>query len=120
MTLEAELTQALEGTMEAAKAMDYFPTYFMQMLAKYEVVETAKRLLAYKELQSGLFKLFEFGLLIETMEAVVVQNKFKSLFTEGEIAEAKRRLVLETWERIKGLEIGRGEVGVSPGTNISS
>jgi len=46
MTLEAELTQALEGTIDAAKARGYFPTYFMQMLGEHGGVETAKRLLS--------------------------------------------------------------------------
>ena len=46
MGLEAEFTKALEGTVEAAKARGYIPTYFMQMLSEHGGVETAKRLLA--------------------------------------------------------------------------
>jgi len=92
MNLLEELTQALEGTIEAAKSRDYFPTYFMQMLAEYGGVETAKRLLASKEPQSGLFSLYHLGLLHESMEAVVSQEKYRSLFTEDELAEAHRRL----------------------------
>ncbi len=41
--LPAEFTQALEGTIQTAKAHKYVPTYFMQMLAEHGGVETAKR-----------------------------------------------------------------------------
>lgn len=92
MSLESEFTKALEGTIEAAKACGYVPTYFIQMLREYGGVETAKRLLANSEAQAGLFKLWELGLLHESMEAVVLQDKFRSLFTEVELAEAHRRL----------------------------
>ena len=34
MSLEAEFTQALEGTLEAAKARGYIPTYLMQRKQK--------------------------------------------------------------------------------------
>lgn len=92
MSLEAEFTQALEGTVEAAKARNYIPTYFMQMLGELGGVETAKRLLAKSEPQTGLYELWRLGLLKDSMEAMVLQDKFRSLFTPEEIAEARRRL----------------------------
>jgi len=92
MSLEAEFTQALEGTVEAAKARNYIPTYFLQMLGELGGVETAKRLLAKSEPQTGLYELWRLGLLKDSMEAVVLQDKFRSLFTPEEIAEARRRL----------------------------
>lgn len=92
MSLEEEFTQALEDTIEAGKAKKYTPTYFMQMLGEYGGVGTAKRLLANKEPQTGLFKVYELGLLDQSMEAVVLRDKFRSLFIEPELAEAHRRL----------------------------
>ena len=92
MSLEDELTRALEGTVKAAKARGYFPTYFMQMLAEHGGVGTAKRLLAVERPQAGLIELWRLGLLHESMEAVVLQPKFHSLFTEEELAEAFHRL----------------------------
>ncbi|MFZ5821222.1 MAG: hypothetical protein ACOYYJ_15105 [Chloroflexota bacterium] len=92
MSLAAEFTQALEQTIEIAKEHKYTPTLFMQMLREYGGVETAKRLLANKEAQTGLYKLWELDLLRESMEAVVLRKKFESLFTEEELAEAHRRL----------------------------
>ena len=92
MSLETEFEQALEGTVDAAKKRGYVPTYFMQMLAEYGGVGTAKRLLAKSEPQEGLFELWRLNLLYESMEAVVVQEKHQSLFTKDEVAEAHRRL----------------------------
>jgi hypothetical protein len=92
MGLEAEFTGALRGTYEAARQRGYVATYFLQMLEEHGGVKTAKRLLAKSEPQTGLFELWNLGLLHESMEAVVLQDKFKELFTDGDLAEARRRL----------------------------
>lgn len=93
MCLEAEFTQVLEGTIETAKARGYIPTYFMQMLSERGGVETAKHLLAKTELQTGLFELWNLGILHESMEAVICDNlRFHSLFEVAEVAKAHRRL----------------------------
>jgi len=92
MSLEQEFTRLLEGPVAAAKARHYFPTYFMQMLGEHGGVETARRLLASREPQPGLFELYRLDLLHASMEAVVLQEKFRSLFTPEELAEAHRRL----------------------------
>ena len=64
----------------------------MQMLGEHGGVGTAKRLLASEEPQTGLFELYYRELLHESMEAIVLQEKFRPLFTETELAEACRRL----------------------------
>lgn len=93
MSLEDEFTEALEGTIVAAKKRGYNPTYFMQMLADYKGRETAKRLLAKTEPQTGLFELWELGLLHESMEAVIWDNpKYHIFFTPEELREVHKRL----------------------------
>jgi hypothetical protein len=93
MGLKEEFTQALEGTVEVAKARGYIPTYFMQMLSEHGGVETAKRLLAKSEPQTGLFELWNLGILHESMEAVICDNpKYHHLFSSEEIEAAHRRL----------------------------
>lgn len=93
MGLEEEFTQALEGTIDAAKARGYAPTYFMQMLDEHGGKETAKRLLAKSEPQTGLFELWDRDLLHESMEAVICENlRFHVLFEKHELTEARRRL----------------------------
>jgi hypothetical protein len=92
MNIEEEFTCALQGTIDAARAAKYIPTFFIQMLEQYGGVETAKRLLAVKDPQTGLYRLWELNLLSESMEAVVLRDRFRPLFTEQEILEARRRL----------------------------
>ena len=92
MSLESQLAEELRGTYEVARKRGYVATYFLQMLEEYGGEETAKRLLAKLEPQTGLFELWQLGLLHESMEAVVLQEKFKVLFTDVELTEARRRL----------------------------
>lgn len=79
-------------TYEEGVKRGYYPTYFLRMLHEHGGVDTAKRLLATRDIQTGLMKLYELNLLRESMEFYVIQERFKSLFTDDEIAEAKRRL----------------------------
>ena len=92
MSLATEFEHALRGTYEAGKARGYIASYFEQMLNQHGGVETAKRLLVDSEPQTGLYRLWELGLLKDSMEAVVLQDRFRSLFTDDEIAEAYKRL----------------------------
>jgi 5-methylcytosine-specific restriction enzyme A len=92
MHREDQLTSELRGTYGAARKRGYVATYFLQMLEEHDGKETAKRLLAKTDPQTGLFQLWDLGLLNESMEAVVLQDKFKSSFTDEELIEARRRL----------------------------
>ena len=91
-TLEQQFHIEMKGTDEVARERGYVATYFLQMLEEYGGVETAKRLLAKPEAQTGLHRLWELELLHESMEALVVKEHFQPLFTESEVAEARRRL----------------------------
>lgn len=64
----------------------------LHMVLEHGGVETAKRLLTGSQAQSGLYELFTCGRLDLTVEAKVVSQEFQSLFTEDELAEARRRL----------------------------
>jgi hypothetical protein len=77
---------------ESAKEHEYFATYFKRMLDEHGGVETAKRLLAKKEPQEWLFKLWELGILDQSVEAKVIEERFQPLFSEAEIQEARRQL----------------------------
>ena len=92
MTLEEEFTAALRGTVEAARERNYNATYFLRMLAQYGGLETARRLIAKRDPQAGLMQLWELRLLNDSMEAVMLRSRFRSLFTDEELAEAKQRL----------------------------
>ena len=92
MSLEDRFTAALLDTYEVAKEHKYHATYFLKMLNERGGVETARYLLADHETQAGLFRLWELHLLKYSVEAIVLRKEFMSLFSDEEIAEAKRRL----------------------------
>ena len=90
--LEGQFNHAMLGVYENANQHAYFATYFKRMIDQHGGLEAAKRLLAESEIQVGLMKLWELKLLDHSMEALVIQERFRSLFTKAEIAEARRRL----------------------------
>ena len=90
--LEEQFHHAMMSGNEKAKLLGYNATYFQRMIDQYGSLETAKRLLAKPGIQEGLMRLWEMGCLDESMEALVIQERFRPLFTEAEIAEARRRL----------------------------
>ena len=91
-TLAEQFHHAMIGVYENAKQYHYYATYFKQMIDQYGGLDAAKRLLATPEIQAGLMKLWELKILSKSMEALVLQERFRPLFTEAEIIEAQRRL----------------------------
>jgi hypothetical protein len=91
--LEKEFHTAMMTIYQEGVKRRYYATYFLQMLHQYGGVETAKRLLAKREIQAGLMKLCELGLLDSSMEAYVINEHYQPLFTAEEYQEAHRRLV---------------------------
>ena len=81
-SLADEFTAALWHTVEVARKHNYVPTYFMQMLSECGGIETARLFLAKPGVQEGLMKLWDLGILSKSMEAVVIQEQFKPLFSE--------------------------------------
>lgn len=70
----------------------YTASYFLGMLAQHGAQETARRLLASPATSDGFAELWERERLDLTVEAIVVEPQFAELFSEGEIAMARRRL----------------------------
>jgi hypothetical protein len=66
---------------------------FRQMLARLGGVETARRLLGKPGVSAGFTRLSEAGRLELTMEYLVLQPEFTSLFTFDERRTARQRLV---------------------------
>jgi len=90
--LENQFHHAMIGVYENAREHEYYATYFKEMVDRYGGLGAAKRLLAKPEIQDGLMKLWELHQLDQSIEALVIQERFRPLFTEAEIAEAHRRL----------------------------
>jgi len=90
--LEKDFHHAMVAIYETEKGYGYYATYFKQMLDQYGGVQAAKRLLAAHEAQQGLFKLWELGHLENSVEAHVLQERYRAFFTDAEIEESRRRL----------------------------
>jgi len=97
--LDDEYHHSMMAIYEREKDYGYNAAYFKQMLDQYGGVEAAKRLLARQEVQQGLMTLWEMGHLDNSVEAHVIDDKYRPLFTEAEIEEARRRLeeISRTW-----------------------
>lgn len=90
--LKAGFHEAMLDTYRRAAEHGYRATYFLQMVYEYGGVRTAKRLLATPEHQSGLTELWQLGLLGISAEALVLQERWETLFTDDERRKACERL----------------------------
>ncbi len=91
---EAELHQAMVQVHARAKGEAGYPaTYFIQMVAERGGLATAQHLLRSAAPSQGFTELWERGRLDLTVEALVLQPKFRHLFTPQELATARQRLV---------------------------
>lgn len=70
----------------------YNATYFLQMLAREEPTQTARRLIMSTQPSEGFTALWERRRLDLTVEAHVIQDRFAPLFTDDERELARQRL----------------------------
>lgn len=91
-SLEQEFHNDMLNIYEQATRYNYRPTRFLQIVQERGGVNAAKYLLAAPGSQEGLFKLYELKRLDLSMEALVIQDKYASLFDAAEITIARKRL----------------------------
>ena len=70
----------------------YTATRFLQMINAHGGLEAAKKLLRSDAYSEGLTRLWEEKRLDISMEATVLQEPWRQLFTEQELATAKKKL----------------------------
>ena len=91
--LEKQFDEAMMNVYLTAKdECGYKANDFLQMLYRDRGLITAKRLLAVDKHHSGFEKLGELGRLDITVECLVLNPKFRSLFDEEELEQARKRL----------------------------
>ena len=78
--LENEFDQELRDSIRHAKALGYNPTRFAEMLNSRGGVPLARHLVQTGEIQDGLHRLVALGRHDLTMEAIMLQPKYESLF----------------------------------------
>ncbi|MGD2198205.1 HNH endonuclease [Lysinibacillus fusiformis] len=88
--LQNELHKALLEAAKSAKSIGYNPTKFNQMIANEGGYTVAKKLI--HRTSTGFEKLWELNRLDLSTESVILQKKFKPLFTKEELETAKTRL----------------------------
>lgn len=91
--LEQKFHEAMLDIYKSAlKECNHRASRFLQMVVEMGGVQTAKKLLASDEPQSGLYELFECGRLDLTVETLVLEQEYRELFDPKELVEARRRL----------------------------
>lgn len=78
---------------KAKTECNYNATRFLQMVNEQGGFEAAKSLLHTDEYSVGLTSLWELNRLDLTMEAIVIQNPWTTLFSKEEIEVARKRLI---------------------------
>ena len=91
--LEIQFDKAMFNIYHRAREKcDYNAVRFLQMLSDKGGLATAKHLLVTGNPQEGFFHLWECDCLDLTVEALVLQDRFRDLFADEELEEARRRL----------------------------
>lgn len=90
---EFEFHNAMVNVYHVSDRHGYRPTYFLSMVREHGDLEAARRLINSSVLQSGLTRLWELGLLDQSAEALVLQDRWHDLFTEDERRKARERLI---------------------------
>ncbi len=95
MTLEDELNDALiDGYRRAGEEVGYWGTRYLQAIRRNGVLSTAQRMLRPRSpgQRKGLDVLLEARRPDLTLEAIILQPRFSSLFDNAELAVARERL----------------------------
>ncbi len=91
--LRAAFHRRMRQVYDDAARLGYRPTRFLQKVEAVGGLEAARQWLAQPGPSEGLIRLWELGRLDISMEAAVAEeSRWWPLFTEAEIATARRRL----------------------------
>ena len=77
---------------EARSECNYIASRFLQMVTDLGGVQAAKQLLGTEGYSEGLTRLWEEGRLDISVEAAVLEDQWRNLFTKEELATASKRL----------------------------
>ena len=92
MSDEHEFHSEMVRLFDVASSLGYRPIYFLRTVQEHGGVSAARKLLKAPEAQSGLIKLWELGRLDISVEALVLRERWNSLFSDSERQAARQRL----------------------------
>ena len=75
------------------KKHGYNPTAFINMINDHGAIEAVRRLINSSQPSSGFTKLWENKALDLSMEAIILEEEWKGLFSEEERTKAQKRLI---------------------------
>ncbi len=90
----AEMVGLYEKIVEVTEGK-YKPTSFKVMVDKHDGHEVAKMLLGRAEISEGLGRLYELEMQEYSIEAIVQNKKWRSLFTDKELLVAESRVKIK-------------------------
>ena len=91
--LSGEFADRLREAIDLCRGLGYSPSRFEQMLnSSPSAVSLAKKLVVSADLQDGLKRIAKLGRLELSMESIMLEEKFKPLFTDQVLEAAKWRL----------------------------
>lgn len=70
----------------------YWPHRFLAAVRKHGGLQWAKKSLAKKMPEDGFNKLIKYDIVHLSVESLVLDVRFRELFTQAELAEARKRL----------------------------
>lgn len=91
-SLEKTFDAEMRNIYDEASKLGYRPTYFLRMIQQSGGVDAAKQLIDSPAPTEGFTRLFELRRLDLSVEAVALQKRFHTLFTEDQIKSASKRL----------------------------
>lgn len=92
IALHKEFENVLIASCEQAKQKGFLDTYILDEIKSSNGVFAVKRIFYREKGLAELKELQQLNLLDKSMEVLVIQKHFQSLFTRAEIEEARRRL----------------------------
>jgi hypothetical protein len=90
--LEREFSERLRASILQSHDLGYYPNRFEQMLNEQGALALSRKLVKSGELQDGLKDLAKLGREDLSMESIILEPKFKSLFSVAELQAAEWRL----------------------------
>ena len=92
MATAGEFHEEMLKLYDESTYLGFYPTIFLRMILDEGGLATARHLLKPTTTTYGLRRLRQEGRLDLSVEALVLREPWRSLFTERELDEAKRRL----------------------------
>ena len=89
---EQELTIRFRDSISQSRSFGYDPSVFEKMLNEHGAIGTVKRLIKASDPQSGFRRLVNEGRVDLTMEKIMREEQFASLFNKDELEWALYRL----------------------------